>query len=592
MRGPGRLGVATVPALVFAGLVVATFAAFFVTTRLKRAAPVVEQLTFRRSFSPNRDRRFDVALLGFRVRRSDDVTVSIVTRDGDDIRTLGNDVSLVRGRRYRFRWDGRTDAGGIAPNGEYHVRVGLRRQGRTVTSARKLFLDTVPPRPVVRYVSPASISPDGAGGANHAVLRFVGPTRRARMLVYRTDLRWPRLVAAHAIPRGKSTARWDGRTSAGKPAPTGAYLLVVQAQDAAGNVGPRHLPPSRRAVRGHPGVAVRYVAASRPLLPVAAGGVTRFKVSTDGRRYRWSVRRLDSRRARSRGSSRSPDLAVRVPRGRSGVAILSVRVGSHRYETPFAVQGRRRERVLVVLPSATWQARNPLETNGDGYPDVLPPDPRVALDRAFAGSGLPPGFVPDQSGLLRFLDGERFRYELTTDLALAARRNVTLDRYTGVLFAGAPRFAPAPLGQLLRAYVRVGGRVAWVGRRGFEWSVLARRTQLERGRRSARPALLGERLRLEPEAVPLAVLSDRVNFFEGISSSIGPFGPLEESRRLPPGARLLASAGTGAERPSLVVYRAGGGIVARVGIDGFGHALRTSPVAQRIMRRLWVLLSR
>lgn len=124
---------ATVPVLVFAGLVVATFAAFFVTTRLKRAAPVVEQVTFRRSFSPNGDGRFDVALFAFRLRRSDDVTVSIVTRDGDEVLTLAEDVPLARGRRHRFRWDGHNSAGRVAPDGEYHLRVGLRHQGRTVT---------------------------------------------------------------------------------------------------------------------------------------------------------------------------------------------------------------------------------------------------------------------------------------------------------------------------------------------------------------------------------------------------------------------------------------------------------------------------
>jgi hypothetical protein len=72
----------------------------------------------------------------------------------------------------------------------------------------------------------------------------------------------------------------------------------------------------------------------------------------------------------------------------------------------------------------------------------------------------------------------------------------------------------------------------------------------------------------------------------------GPFGPLEESLGLPRGARVLAAAGTGALRPALVVYRRDGGVVARVGIDGFGRALDTSPAAARIMRRLWVLLSR
>jgi hypothetical protein len=101
-----------------------------------------------------------------------------------------------------------------------------------MTSGLKLFLDAVPPRPVVKYVSPNSISPDGAGGANSATLRFAGPTRRARLLVYRTDLRRPRLVAARSIPRDESTVRWDGRVTGRRPAAAGSYLLVVRAQDA------------------------------------------------------------------------------------------------------------------------------------------------------------------------------------------------------------------------------------------------------------------------------------------------------------------------------------------------------------------------
>jgi len=576
-----------VPVLVFAALVVATFAAFFVTTRLKRAAPVIEQLTFRRSFSPNGDGRFDVALFAFRLRRSDDVTVSVVTRDGDEVLTLAEDVPLERGGRHRFRWDGHNNAGAIAPDGEYHLRVGLRHQGRTVTSSRKLFLDTVPPRPVVRFVSPDSISPDGAGRANSATLRFSGPPRRARLLVFRTDLPSPRLVARRDIPRGDSTARWDGRVRGGAPAPTGAYLLVVRAQDAAGNVGPRRVPPARSQVRGHPGLAVTYVSARGPAV-VTAGDLARFDVSADGRRYRWSVRRLGAGRTLDRGSDRSETLTVRAPRGRSGVAILTVRVGSHRYTTPFAVRARTRERVLVVLPQTTWQARNQLESNGDGYPDVLPEDRRVRVRRPYARSGLPPGFAGDESALLRFLDRERLRYDIATDLAPPA----PLDRYTGVLFAGPPRFIPAATEGLLRTYVRTGGRIAWLGRGGFEWSVRTDGDELLRGRHNGHDGLFGERLRREPEPVPVAVLSDQVGFFRGVPGSFGPFGPLEESRALPLRAQLLASAGTGADRRAVVVYRKDGGVVARVGIDGFGRALRASPAAERIMRRLWVLLSR
>jgi hypothetical protein len=376
---------------------------------------------------------------------------------------------------------------------------------------------------------------------------------------------------------------------------------VVRAQDAAGNVGPRRVPPRRSQVRGHPGVAVRYVDAypSRPV--VRSGERARFAVQADGRRYRWSMRRLGSQRVLDRGSSRAGTLTVPVRSARSGVAMLTFRVGSHRHVRPVPIQARRRESVLVVLPEATWQARNPLETNGDGYPDVLPEDPRVSLLRPYAGAGLPPGFAGDVSGALRFLDGDRRRYDLTTDVALAGPGVAPLGRYTGILYAGAPRFSPVRVQALLRSYVAAGGRLAWIGRGGFDWSVhVARGTRergngrdtLLRGRRPSVRALFGERLRYERQAVPVAVLSDRIGFFGGVPGSFGPFGPLEESLRLPPAARLLASAGTGEDRRALVVYRTGAGIVARVGIDGFGRAVRDSPAAARIMRRLWVLLSR
>ena len=209
------------PPAVFAALVMATIAAFFVTTRLKRSAPVISQLTFTRHFSPNGDGHRDVALLGFRLRRSDDVTLSIVTRDGDEVRALASDRPLKKGRRYRFRWDGRTDSGAVARDGEYHVRVNLRRQGRTVTSGRKLFLDTRPPNVFVRSASPDTISPDGAGGRNRVTLRYAGPRRDPRLLVYRTDRGPPFVVARRRLRPGSATASWDGRVTNGGPAPPG-----------------------------------------------------------------------------------------------------------------------------------------------------------------------------------------------------------------------------------------------------------------------------------------------------------------------------------------------------------------------------------
>jgi hypothetical protein len=582
--------------VVFAALVVATVGAFFVTTRLKRSAPVVERLTFNRHFSPNGDGRVDTATFAIRLRRTDDMTATIVTRDGTRVRTLVENLTMRAGRRYRLRWDGRTDSGRIAPNGEYHVRVSLRRQGRVVTSGRKLFLDTVPPSPVVGFVKPEVITP-GSPGARTATLRYSGPKRRPRLLVYRTDVSKARLVARRIGRSGTGVLHWNGRTGLGaaqRLAPAGSYLLAVRVRDAAGNIGPRDVPPRRGAVKGNPGVTVRYLAAVPPDGPVREGALATFRVQAAGRRYRWRVRRVDpaGNRARvlARGVARAGTLRVRAPRGSSGVALLELRAGSHRYVTPFVVQGRRRERVLVVLPALTWQAVNPVEENGDGYPDVLPVDRAVRLERPYAGDGRPAGFAA-ATAILRHLRAAGLRYDVTTDRALQPDASATA-RYQGVLIAGSPRFAPVPLTRSLASFVKAGGRLAWFGTGGFSREITVSADAIMRG---GPGAFLGERVRIQSGPRALVVLGDRIDFFSGVNGAFGPFPRLESSLRLPPGARLVASAGAEPRRPDVVVYRFGRGMVARIGVDGFARALAeggaTAPVAP-IMPRLWDLLSR
>jgi hypothetical protein len=578
----------------------ATVGAFFVTTRLKRSAPVVENLTFARHLSPNGDGRLDFVDIGFQTKRDDEVTVSLVDSEGEEVTSLAVDRELKAGR-HRFRWRGETKAGAAVLDGEYRVRVGLRRQGRSITSRRKIFVDTVPPRPVVRYVSPSFITPGPAGTSSRATLRFDGPRRhRPTLLVYRTDAPRPRLVARRQGKPGSPRLGWDGLIGDDRRAPSGNYLLVVRARDAAGNVGPPGLPPSRGSLEGHPGVVVRYLAARGPLEPVRAGDRVAFTVATAGRRYRWRVRRLGSARALDRGSSRARTLRIRAPHGRTGVFLLSLRVGSHRYTTPFAVRARRKGRVLIVLPYLTWQARNELDTNGDGFADLLPEDPAVPLRRAFAASGFPPRFTAREAPLLLQLDRARRRYDITTDLSLAQGKPPSPARYRGVLFAGSPEFFSGDVDRLMRSYVEAGGRLAWVGAGGFTRRVGIGSGRISIGERRfgrarfglPRVNALGERLRTARPSGLVTVLTDGIQFFSGVGGTFGPFSSLEQSRALPAGARLLASAGHEADRPSVVVYRLRRGVIARVGMDGFARASLDSPDAARIMRRLWLLLSR
>jgi flagellar hook assembly protein FlgD len=102
---------------VFAVLVLATFAAFFVAQRLKNAPPVLGQIGVRGVFSPNGDGRFDVTRLTFRVKETDEVSVAVLDVNGDEVRELLSGRHVTKGTLVRLKWDGRTDAGRRAPDG-------------------------------------------------------------------------------------------------------------------------------------------------------------------------------------------------------------------------------------------------------------------------------------------------------------------------------------------------------------------------------------------------------------------------------------------------------------------------------------------
>jgi hypothetical protein len=87
----------TLSRLVFALLVLATIAAFFVTQKLKSGQPVVKRLALQRFFSPNDDGRKDRARIAFRLPKGDRVDLDIVSTGGGHIRRLVNGRSLAPG---------------------------------------------------------------------------------------------------------------------------------------------------------------------------------------------------------------------------------------------------------------------------------------------------------------------------------------------------------------------------------------------------------------------------------------------------------------------------------------------------------------
>ena len=149
--------------VVFALLVAACFAAFFLTQRLKHTPTVVQ--TFQRSptFSPRSAHRADrQERISFKLARGDDVTVQIVDSNLNVVATLLTDHPTHRYKQLSLRWNGRRgDArsysvlvsssghrfllprttGKLAPPGEYRVRVKLRHDGRQVLSPWSFTLE-------------------------------------------------------------------------------------------------------------------------------------------------------------------------------------------------------------------------------------------------------------------------------------------------------------------------------------------------------------------------------------------------------------------------------------------------------------------
>src|SRR5581483_7940855 len=121
-------------------LIGATLAALAIDQHLKQAPAVVRRVWVMRSFSPNGDSARDRALIRFMVTRRDVVAVTIRDSGGHVVRHLAADRAVRPSRKLRFYWDGRTDAGRLAPPGTYRVRVTLRRRHRTVDLLREIRL--------------------------------------------------------------------------------------------------------------------------------------------------------------------------------------------------------------------------------------------------------------------------------------------------------------------------------------------------------------------------------------------------------------------------------------------------------------------
>jgi len=587
----------------FGVLVCATFAAFFVAQALKTSPPLVQQVSVSRLLSPNGDGRHDRVFASFVLERGDEASVTVVDRDGDEVRRLVDDRFVSAGTRLRVKWDGTDDRGRMALDGIYRIRVGLRRQGRAVTLPRNIDKDTRPPRPRVRDIGPQpGVGPEllPRADGNPALVRFSAPGTHTEVLVYRTDVRQVQEVFEEPV-RLADDARswtWDGTVDGRRRVAPGTYVVIVRSRDSAGNIGsstsvpPR--PTTRRRFAGRGGITVRYLTAQAPAGPVVAGSRTSVAVDSVDEDYRWQVRRVGSARPRDRGrGTRSRIVRFRAPRGKSGLYLFEVRTSRRRAAAPLLVQARGSRPVLVVMPATTWQGDNPVDDDGDGRPDTLASGRTVRTARAFSGYGLPPQLRRGEALLLNNLDRQGHRYDLTTDVSLALGSGPQLAGRRGVILAGDTRWLDSRVARALRRYVRGGGRVLSVGT-----DSLRRGVKVTSDGRASEPTLpttrdlFGSRL-LAIRRAPLTLVNtvDEIGLFAGTEGQFPGISIFEETQSVSGGRVVAAAAADDGRRRVIVATRLGEGLVIRPGLPDFSLRLRGPGEISRFMEGAWTQLA-
>ncbi|NBC30559.1 MAG: OmpA family protein [Spirochaetes bacterium] len=193
------------------------------------------------AFSPNGDGvqdSLEVILQPGRREGIEAYRVSIFDASETEVFSTGRSS----GFQERYSWDGRTNSGSVAPDGEYRAEAELwyDHGNRPVSTSDRVTIDTVFPRIDVA-IDDAVFSPDGDG--NKDTIRVEQDSSSEE----EWEARFQRGEVSRTFTfQGEAeTFTWDGTNDAGNVVPDGEYTYIVSAQDKAGNRIERRIPGIR-----------------------------------------------------------------------------------------------------------------------------------------------------------------------------------------------------------------------------------------------------------------------------------------------------------------------------------------------------------
>jgi FlgD Ig-like domain len=277
--------------IIVLALLAATATAFAVTERLKLEKSPLTGTKVDKIFSPICECSHHDAVISFRLRKQERVTVDILDSRGQSVATLVRDQREPKGR-VSYTWDGKTEDGIVVSEGIYRPRVRLREHGRVFVLPNPIRVDTTAPRIELTRVAPRVFSP-GIDGGHDRIAAWYKTTEPAHAIMLVDGKQ--RVLSRFRSTKGR--LQWFGVVD-GKPVPPGKYRIELRAFDRAGNTS--------TATRSLP-VRVFYIAFRRSTVHAVAGKRFSIGVVTHARRYQWFF-------FRKHGSSRKRVLVLRAPR--------------------------------------------------------------------------------------------------------------------------------------------------------------------------------------------------------------------------------------------------------------------------------------
>jgi hypothetical protein len=418
-------------------------------------------------------------------------------------------VAPSRRRSLAYGWNGRV-SGRRVPDGLYIVRLVYRS---TVLAAHPLRIDATAPRLAGLRVGNSSsqfkgdtdllttVSPNGDRFRDVARVRFTLAEPATVTLEVSRTVKTPKpfFTVTRRFKAGEQLLVW-------KPSPKlnpRTYLLRLYAQDAAGNrrtygAGNAFVERAPRA----PVVRLQGIDANFTTQSYVAGETATLRVSTDApevtvRIFQSGPERevvyADNQMAGVETAfnpvtytwnkwwrSRTRRLTLKVPNVPSGLyyAQLGAPDGRIGY-APFVVRPTelgKAHRVLVVLPTDTWEAYNHQDMDGDGYGDTWyagEANQTVDTTRPYIARGVPPRFYRYDLPFLHWLywSGWGAEFISDSDFDLIRSGDDLAKAYNAIVFEGHEEYVTEHQFDVVQRFRDLGGNLMFLSANNFFWRV-------------------------------------------------------------------------------------------------------------------------